>query len=124
MIDGNVAPTRRRSLWWTSGLRTGRMVSLVRSAGPEPALWILALLFLAVIDPSKDSVITLCPLRIFGVPHCPGCGLGRSVSFLLHGEFAASLRCHLLGIPATLTLIYRIVTMINSVRTNNRSAYA
>lgn len=99
----------------------------VRGAGPEPFLWLFSLIVLASLDPATVGGIILCPLRIAGIEHCPGCGLGRSVSFLLHGDIVQSLRSHLLGIPATILLLYRIASMIKTVHertTNDRSAYA
>jgi hypothetical protein len=105
----------------------GRVRSTIRSLGPEPFLWLFGLLFLAFLDPASPGHFTVCPFRIVGFAHCPGCGLGRSVSFLLHGDPIRSLQSHVLGIPATMVLLFRIIGIIVSVRkrtTTNRSAYA
>ena len=68
----------------------------------------------AAIPPSLLQVgPVLCPFRFLtGLP-CPGCGMTRSVVALLHGDLAASLFYHPLGVAvvagaaivATLTLI-------------------
>lgn len=47
----------------------------------------------------------LCPFKlILGLP-CPGCGMTRSVVTLLHGDPAASLYFHPLGLPLVLFLV-------------------
>jgi len=46
----------------------------------------------------------VCPFKlILGLP-CPGCGMTRSVVTLLHGDLAASLYFHPLGLPLVLFL--------------------
>jgi hypothetical protein len=47
-------------------------------------------------------------LANLGFNWCPGCGLGRSLSHLLHGELRQSIQMHWFGIPALLVLLYRI----------------
>ncbi|WP_317163649.1 DUF2752 domain-containing protein [Mucilaginibacter aquatilis] len=46
--------------------------------------------------------------KIVGVNWCPGCGIGHSISWLLHGNIQQSFKAHWLGIPALLVIIYRI----------------
>ncbi|WP_242689299.1 DUF2752 domain-containing protein [Pedobacter sp. SYSU D00535] len=46
-----------------------------------------------------------------GFSWCPGCGLGRSIIFLLHGELLASLNLHYFGLPALAILVLRIYTL-------------
>ncbi len=79
--------------------------------GIEPFIWLAALLFLAISDPHQSSNFTLCPLSNIGIRYCPGCGLGRSASYALHGEFNQSFQMHLLGIPAILILLLRICSI-------------
>nr|WP_249665457.1 DUF2752 domain-containing protein [Mucilaginibacter sp. Bleaf8] len=43
-----------------------------------------------------------------GFSWCPGCGIGHALSCLLHGQVVASWQYHGLGIPALLTIFYRI----------------
>ncbi|MGF1925696.1 MAG: DUF2752 domain-containing protein [Bacteroidia bacterium] len=76
----------------------------------ELGFWILALVLLATANP-HDHHFSLCPLANLGVDWCPGCGLGRSISALFHGEIAESLDFHWFGIPALLVIIYRILTL-------------
>lgn len=85
---------------------------------PEAVLWLFALLYLAVSNPFIESAFTLCPLKNLGFQYCPGCGLGRSVSFLLHGELAQSLQSHILGIPATMILLFRAFSLLSQKLTS------
>ncbi|MFN0158148.1 MAG: DUF2752 domain-containing protein [Bacteroidota bacterium] len=84
---------------------------LYHTIGPEPIIWLLAFLYLAIIDPAT-STFSLCPLHTLGFQYCPGCGLGRSISFLLHGNIIASIDAHIVGIPATVILILRVCAVI------------
>lgn len=77
----------------------------------EALIWVVALAVLAIIDPSAPA-ISICPLRLLGVEICPGCGLGHSVSWLLHGEIRNSLQSHILGIPTLLVLLHRILSLL------------
>lgn len=78
----------------------------------EICIWTCSIIFLAIINPDLSGAFTACPLHHLGFDNCPGCGLGRSVSYLLHADVAASVETHVLGIPATVILIHRIVTLI------------
>ncbi|WP_106600030.1 DUF2752 domain-containing protein [Chitinophaga ginsengisoli] len=73
----------------------------------ELIVWPTALLLLFFMDPHQDSKATFCLLKRMGIPWCPGCGLGHSISFFLHGEWRASLKSHPLGPFAILILLYR-----------------
>ena len=45
-----------------------------------------------------------CPIRrLFGIP-CPTCGVTRALLYLCEGRIRASLACHPLAIPLTLTV--------------------
>jgi hypothetical protein len=92
-----------------------RIIRILFSAGVEPAFWLAALVWLALIDPG-GSHFTLCPLANLGITWCPGCGLGHAVSYALHGEFGNSLHAHLLGIPTVLMLLTRIATLMHAAR--------
>lgn len=77
----------------------------------ELILWITAILLLAVADPADhipENHFTLCPLANLGLSWCPGCGLGRALIQLLHGNVSESIHFHWLGIPALLIIAYRI----------------
>jgi hypothetical protein len=74
----------------------------------EALAWSLALVVLWWYTPGSEDHFTVCPLYHLGFAYCPGCGLGRSISFLLHGDIAGSFSAHPLGIFAVIVLSYRI----------------
>lgn len=90
----------------------------------EVLFWTSALIYLAMINPLAQQAISLCPLHTLGFEHCPGCGLGRSVSFLLHGNIVESFSSHWFGIPALLIILHRIATLLLQFRnqTHHHSA--
>ncbi len=96
---------------WYAAARTGRV--LYWDIGLETLVWISALVYLAIYNPYVRSEFTFCPFSNLGFHNCPGCGLGRSVSFLLHGDVRLSIQTHILGIPATVLLLYRTVSLLN-----------
>jgi len=77
----------------------------------EAVIWMFALIMLAVCSPAETH-ITLCPLANLGVDFCPGCGLGRSISFLFHGDVKHSFEAHPFGIFAVIILSFRIVKLV------------
>jgi hypothetical protein len=79
----------------------------------EALLWLAAIVALAVAN-VDGTHFTICPLALAKLDWCPGCGLGRSISYLLHGEITRSISAHPLGIFATIILSYRIVTLIRT----------
>ncbi len=84
----------------------------------EAYIWLVALAVLAVIDPSHEH-ISICPLDALGFSFCPGCGLGRSISYLFAGDISASFESHPLGIFALVILLFRILQLIK----NNYQSY-
>jgi len=87
---------------------------VIRRVGLEAWVWLGGLTYLALIDPAACNHFSFCGLRLLGIEHCPGCGLGRSISFLLRGDLAQSFETHWLGIPALLILIHRIYSLFRS----------
>ncbi|MET4081178.1 hypothetical protein ABIB40_001123 [Pedobacter sp. UYP30] len=78
----------------------------------ELAFWVVALVSLAFSDPNAHA-FTLCPLANLGLEAwCPGCGLGRSISYLFHGSFTQSFQQHWFGLPALLIILYRIAQLL------------
>jgi hypothetical protein len=77
-----------------------RIRAIYHASGIEFFFWAGALIALAVAPTTSEPHFTLCPFALAGLAHCPGCGLGRSLSFLLHGDIARSIEMHCLGIPA------------------------
>lgn len=95
---------------------TGRKINYLSTAGKivglEALIWIAALIFLALTEPTQTTHFTICPLSAMGIDFCPGCGLGRSVSYLLHGEILNSFKVHPLGIFALIILVTRVISLI------------
>ncbi len=81
----------------------------------EIGIWCSALIYFSVIDPTVPQLFSLCPLHNLGFDFCPGCGLGRSISYVLHGDIVASLKCHPLGIPAAIILGQRIYHLSKNI---------
>lgn len=77
----------------------------------ELIAWIASLVMLACMQPATDTHYSLCAFKWLGFSFCPGCGLGHSIAYLFHGEIAASLHAHPLGIFAMLVLLHRIYTL-------------
>jgi hypothetical protein len=84
----------------------------------ELIVWSGALLFLAFTETSVSSHSSLCPLDNLGFSWCPGCGLGRSIRYILHGDFILSFSQHWFGIPALTILLYRIIQLLNNFLLN------
>jgi hypothetical protein len=74
----------------------------------EAIIWISGLFALAFVDPSRTAHATICPIGYFGYDFCPGCGLGRSISWLFHGSLQNSVSLHPLGIVVLAVLVHRI----------------
>ncbi len=99
----------------------------------ELIIWTGAIFILCISYPKPVNHFTLCPIDNLGFSWCPGCGLGRSISYILHGELKLSLEQHWFGIPALSILIFRIMQLfkkfaLNLMSTNKiyygkRSAY-
>jgi Protein of unknown function (DUF2752) len=73
----------------------------------ELVFWVSAIVLLATANPHEHH-FSLCPLANLGFDWCPGCGLGRSIIALFHGDIYASLKYHWFGIPALFIILYRI----------------
>ncbi len=94
----------------------GRNFNFLSAAGKvvgiEALIWMAAIIFLALTVPTETTHFTICPFSAMGIDFCPGCGLGRSVSYVLHGEITNSLSVHPLGIFALIVLTTRIISLI------------
>ena len=80
----------------------------------ELICWVMALLLLAAAEPVnhlQTHHFTFCPLANIGLKWCPGCGLGRAITQLFHGNLQESIRLHWLGIPAVLLIGNRIIVL-------------
>lgn len=87
----------------------------------ELLAWIGGLIYLAAINPYSTDHFNLCPFKAVGIDFCPGCGLGKSISFIFHGDFYSSFFQHPLGIFAIIVLTTRIYQLIKSKFTTNKS---
>lgn len=85
-------------------------VQLLKRIPFEALCWAAGLALLALSDTAADH-FSLCPLKNAGIHFCPGCGLGRSVTLLFHGEISASFQMHPLGMFAVIVLSFRIVDL-------------
>lgn len=92
----------------------------LKALEPEVILWIAALGFLMLINPAGEQHFSFCIFKNLGFDFCPGCGLGRSIAYLLHGEPGLSLNAHPLGIIVFVMIIVRIVTLLNRSKINLR----
>jgi hypothetical protein len=96
--------------WVSTTIR--KVERFLSTIGIEPLVWIAAFVFLAIHNPYTQGEFSFCPLKALGFRYCPGCGLGRSISFLLHGDIFASFHTHILGVPATIILLLRTFTLL------------
>ncbi|GAA4317742.1 DUF2752 domain-containing protein [Compostibacter hankyongensis] len=85
-------------------------VKLFRKIDLELLAWTAGLICLACCNPGRGD-FTLCPLANLGFTHCPGCGLGHAIAYLLHGQWQASWESHPLGAPALLLILHRIAVL-------------
>jgi hypothetical protein len=72
----------------------------------EALIWILGLVYLFFVD--TNSHYSFCIFKNLGIDFCPGCGLGRSIHYLMHFEIVKSVNTHPLGIFAFVVLVNRI----------------
>jgi hypothetical protein len=87
----------------------------------ETYLWTAGLIFLLIINPYQEQHFTMCPFHNLGIDFCPGCGLGKSISFIYYADFASSFKSHPLGIFALIIIVYRIFTLIYKSYSKNYS---
>ncbi|QNK65036.1 DUF2752 domain-containing protein [Pedobacter sp. PAMC26386] len=96
----------------------------------ELVFWVIGLLLLAVAEPQGHDKVhhfTFCPLANLGLDWCPGCGLGRSITQLFHGNLNESFQQHWLGLPAVVIIGLRVIKLsqyewdkIKSLTINNK----
>lgn len=96
------------------------MNRLKRYFSLELYFWIIALLSLYFITPSVSD-FSFCVFNHLGISWCPGCGIGRSISYLLHGEILKSIETHKLGTIALAVIVYRIAQLIFHLYKTNQN---
>lgn len=85
----------------------------------ELIFWIGSLVAVVLLDSQGGSHLSLCPLSQLGFEWCPGCGLGRSMSLLVRGDFQASWDMHPLASLAYVVIIYRIWQLLRNLKTTH-----
>jgi hypothetical protein len=55
---------------------------------------------LAFVDPSTAWFAPRCPFRLVTGLYCPGCGTGRALHALVHGDLSAALRLNVVAVAA------------------------
>jgi hypothetical protein len=85
---------------------------LINKLGIDTVVWTAGLAGLTLVDPYITQSFTICPFHNLGLPFCPGCGLGRSIAFLYHGDLVESFQAHPLGIIVFAFLVYRIAKAV------------
>ncbi|MEI6059684.1 MAG: DUF2752 domain-containing protein [Bacteroidota bacterium] len=87
----------------------------------EAFVWLAVIIYFAATPVPSGEHFTICPLSLAGFQHCPGCGLGRSIILLLHGQIAESYRMHHLGLFALTLFVLRIgIVFRNHFRFNKQ----
>jgi len=83
--------------------------------------------FLAPAYPGEDRVALggwrippVCPHRVLFMSSCPGCGLIRSFTALVHGQISESYAYHRLGIPLFLIIAFQIPFRLYLLKTGSQ----
>ena len=71
-------------------------------------VFVIAALILLFFMQADETSSSLCLFNWLGISWCPGCGLGHSIHYALHANFAASVHHHILGIPAVILMLNRV----------------
>jgi hypothetical protein len=79
----------------------------------ELLFWVGALIALWALKPGENHY-SLCVLDRLGFKHCPGCGIGRSIHSLMHGDLSGSWQWHIWGVPSFFIIILRIITLFKN----------
>jgi hypothetical protein len=98
-------------------LNMKRFTHLLSRFPLELVIWIGSIFAILALDPMGEAHVSLCPLDQLGLDWCPGCGLGRSMNLLAHGEIQASWSMHPLAMFAFVVIFSRIWTLIKNLKT-------
>lgn len=74
----------------------GRRASALLALGAFFAV----LAVLAFVDPRTAWFAPRCPFRLVTGLFCPGCGTGRALHAIVHGDLAAAVRLNVLAVAA------------------------
>jgi uncharacterized protein DUF2752 len=86
----------------------------------EQLLWTTALVLLFFLD-TESSSSSFCVFKFAGFGSCPGCGIGHAIHHVLHLNFIQSLNEHILGIPATIGILYIIFKPFITLKNSNNN---
>jgi len=84
----------------------------IRKINLEAFVWLAGLSLLAMMNPDGTQHYSLCVFKNLGLNFCPGCGLGHSISYFLHGDLLRSWQAHPLGAIATIILLSRAFSLL------------
>jgi len=88
-----------------------KILNILKIIEWEGVFWFAGLVYLMFINPYQTQQFTFCPFHNMGITFCPGCGLGRSISFFYHGDLIHSIKTHPLGIIALILLTLRVIKL-------------
>ena len=84
---------------------------MLKFVDPEALIWASGLLVVALGNPESAFHFTLFLPDLLLDIRSPGYNLGHSIAFLFRGDITNSIQAHWLGIPATVILLLRIVSL-------------
>ncbi len=91
-----------------------KLIKYFKKLDFEALFWLIAFVYLAFINPYTPKHLDMCLFSLVGIDNCPGCGLGKSISMIFHGDFIGSFHSHPLGIPAIILIIRRIYKLFKN----------
>ena len=71
--------------------------------------------YLFIFEPGKSGFFPVCPFRALTGFACPGCGSGRALHALLHGDLATAFALNPLLVLSLPFLLYALVRHTRSV---------
>ncbi len=99
------------------------LIRIFSIINPEALIWISGILVLAFLNVDGSSHFSVCPFKNIGIDFCPGCGLGKSIHYLLSFEIEKSLNAHPLGLFAFAVLIRRIYVLLKFTLSNSKKLF-
>ncbi|MFZ1935461.1 MAG: DUF2752 domain-containing protein [Thermoguttaceae bacterium] len=67
--------------------------------------------YLYIFDPARSGIYPLCPFHALTGLHCPGCGTGRALHQLLHGNVLAALQLNPLAVVLLPPVAYGMLSL-------------
>ncbi len=98
-------------------------ISFFNVINPEALIWISGILVLGFINVEGASHFSICPFKNMGIDFCPGCGLGKSIHYLLSLEVEKSINAHPLGLFAFAVLLRRVYELLKVPFINSRKLF-